>query len=224
VRTDLDEVRNFISSFSSYSAMEIRKTLTGLGLELTIVFDHIKKNHNDELVSNRIKLSDAHSKELKFLESKYIEQIKAMSKAHTIEIEKMHQEVMFKAERVIKMSRDQENNSFLSNISHVSDTNNISLSRENFESTSIEKTGDSSYSDNIVIGNSNKIHLLKVAAFESVVKGIMTALISFNILNDQNSMDLVALANAHQEPSIAATAAAKSILSGHLERFYSNND
>lgn len=56
-------------------------------------------------------------------------------------------------------------------------------------------------------------------AFPSVLTGVLEALTVEDILDKTTSQQIVSLAKAHQEPSFAAQAAAKSLLSGHLEKF-----
>lgn len=56
-------------------------------------------------------------------------------------------------------------------------------------------------------------------AFESVLSGLIEALQAEDMLDTAGSQQLVSLAKAHQEPSFAAQAAAKSLLSNHLEKF-----
>ena len=65
-------------------------------------------------------------------------------------------------------------------------------------------------------------------AFPSVLRGVVEALELHEMVDSSQAADFSALANTHSEPSVAASAAAKSLLSSHIDRFLmkysSNND
>lgn len=58
-----------------------------------------------------------------------------------------------------------------------------------------------------------------VLAYESVLRGMLDSLVAEEVVDVGGSQQLVALAEAHNEPSFAALAAAKALLGGHIERF-----
>ena len=56
-------------------------------------------------------------------------------------------------------------------------------------------------------------------AYESVLRGVLEALVAEDVLDSNSSGQISALAEAHNEPSFAALAASKALLSGQLEQF-----
>ena len=56
-------------------------------------------------------------------------------------------------------------------------------------------------------------------SYASVCKGMIDAVVSLRIMSVSEGLEITALAQAHGEPSIAASAAAKSLLSAHLNDF-----
>lgn len=58
-------------------------------------------------------------------------------------------------------------------------------------------------------------------AYESLLKGLMDALVREDVLTSSSSIQITSLAQAHREPSFAAQAAARSLMTGHIAKWKS---
>ena len=186
LRTELRAIRNSVLDVGPFLTMETNKTLANLQIQLNLIFAHNKTLHDNETKAIRISLANAHEKEMRLLEERFVAQVSALNKSHASELDKMHAEIMSKAEKVVN-----------------------GLNLDNATLTRIQSSGHLS-------GGSAHIPL---PAFESVMKGLMEALESSEVVDGTSSNQIISLATAHNEPSFAASAAAKSLLIGHIDHF-----
>ena len=60
-------------------------------------------------------------------------------------------------------------------------------------------------------------------AYESLLKGLMDALVREDVLTSTSSIQITSLAQVHREPSFAAQAAARSLMTGHIAKWKSKH-
>jgi hypothetical protein len=60
-------------------------------------------------------------------------------------------------------------------------------------------------------------------AYESLLKGLMDALVREDVLTNSSSIQITSLAQVHREPSFAAQAAARSLMTGHIAKWKSKH-
>jgi hypothetical protein len=60
-------------------------------------------------------------------------------------------------------------------------------------------------------------------AYESLLKGLMDALVREDVLTSSSSIQITSLAQVHREPSFAAQAAARSLMTGHIAKWKSKH-
>ena len=101
---------------------------------------------------------------------------------------------------------------------HHTTLNAFGISRRNSHTPTVNGKNTSKLSDR----NSRSGNYEHPPAYESVVSGLLEALVSEEMLDVTGSQQIVSLAKAHQEPSFAAQAAARSILCSQLEVFVNN--
>ena len=189
VKNDLAEVRTAAQAIPSTTAMVIRSTVSGLGMELSAIFDAMHRKQKSDFLEAKIELSNAHSRQLNSLEESYIQHINELSKKHANELSRMHNDVMGKAERVISM------------------VGYTSLYNSNAEISAMSKREEEGSAD---------VGMRRQPAFASVLRGLIEAVVDLEIMSEAEGAEISSLVHAHFEPSIAATAAAKSMLSQHI--------
>lgn len=213
LRQELAKLKGEAEDFTPASAIVIRKIVYGLSLKFTEIFDNYKRKQEKQLYNMRITLGTAHATEISLLESRFIEQIQEQSKKHALELENMHADVIGKAEKIINM-----NNAYAHNTDFIESTH-IKLNET--KNTSSNKSVNNS-ADNMSVKTLKYSEVSdSIPAYESLTKGLIEALIAYDILTSSSASEIVSIAVTHQEPSFAATAAAKSLLSGQLELFLS---
>ena len=62
LRSDLAEARSVAQSISPTTAMVIRNTVSGLGMELSVIFDSMHRKQRSDLLEMKVELSHAHTK------------------------------------------------------------------------------------------------------------------------------------------------------------------
>ena len=62
LRNDLAEARSVAQSISPTTAMVIHNTVSGLGMELSVIFDSIHRKQRSDLLETKVELSNAHTK------------------------------------------------------------------------------------------------------------------------------------------------------------------
>ena len=62
LRNDLAEARSVAQSISPTAAMVIHNTVSGLGMELSVIFDSIHRKQRSDLLETKVELSNAHTK------------------------------------------------------------------------------------------------------------------------------------------------------------------
>lgn len=241
LRQDLTSVRASVQTIGPYTQLEVRKTVGGLANKLHAIFAHFQRKQEQELKSARIELSRAHTEEINSLEGRFTQQIARMATEQTAELEQVHGQLVKKAEDALgfnayidsvavevddSIEEDELNNSTASAPSQQS-RRSVSFARDLTASGGIDrKLQRRSSAPNALTptpvrrqsGTSAFSTSLK-PAFESVLNGLIEALQAEDMLDAAGSQQLMSLAKAHQEPSFAAQAAAKSLVSGHLEKF-----
>lgn len=156
------------------------------------------------------------------MEQTYIAQISELSKKHAAELTRTHNDVMGKAERVINMVGYTSMYNSAADITALHSTSNSSSSSSSSQDGNQNKE-DPSFSQDL---SSLQPHpglgartTTIVPSYASVCKGMIDAVVALRIMSVSAGSEITALAQAHGEPSIAASAAAKSLLSGHLNDF-----
>lgn len=144
------------------------------------------------------------------MEQTYIAQISELSKKHAAELTRTHNDVMGKAERVINMVGYTSMYNSAADITALHNTSNSSSSSHDGNQNKEEP----SFSQDL-LGTRTMI----VPSYASVCKGMIDAVVALRIMSVSAGLEITALAQAHGEPSIAASAAAKSLLSAHLNDF-----
>lgn len=173
------------------------------------------------------------------LEARFAQQIERQAAEHSVQLEQLHGELVRKAEDAlgfnayidsvaVPVEDDIEEDEL--NVSTTSSRRSVSFARDttggvdrSHSSTSSKQRRSSAPAAPAAptrrqSGVSAFSSSLK-PSFESVLNGVIEALQAEDMLDSAGSQQLVSLAKAHQDPSFAAQAAAKSLLSGHLERF-----
>ena len=151
------------------------------------------------------------------LEQSYIAQIGDLSKKHATELTRTHNDVMGKAERVINMV------GYTSMYNSAADI--TALHNNNTSSSSTKKDDTQNKEESSFLQDMPSAHhgygasRTVFPSFASVCKGMIDAVVALRIMSVSDGLEITALAQAHGEPSIAASAAAKSLLSAHLNDF-----
>lgn len=159
--------------------------------------------------------------ELNSLEQSYIAQISDLSKKHATELTRTHNDVMGKAERVINMVGYTSMYNSAADITALHNTSSISNKdgTQNKEDSSFLQDMSSLQQPHHGYGSSKTV----LPSYASVCKGMIDAVVALRIMSVSDGLEITALAQAHGEPSIAASAAAKSLLSAHLNDFILRN-
>lgn len=256
-------MRGTVQSIGPYTQLEVRKTVSGLAAHLNLIFAHGEEKKTEEVRAMRIALSNAHSEEINALEARFVQQIELQAAAHSVELDKVHSEMMRKTEDALGWSQYAESSareneskenarmdadgiaydsfsegdedSLQSHARSTSGARSVSFAADiassinkhrRVSTTTTTTTSSASMSATASVpsrrGSFGAAPLSAPAgkpAYQSVLTGVLEALTVEDILAPTSSQQIVSLAKAHQEPSFAAQAAAKSLLAGHLERF-----
>jgi len=266
LRLELMQMRATVQSMGPFTQLEVRKTVAGLAGHLNFIFHNIEEKQREELRTARITLSNAHSEEINALEARFVQQIEQQAAAHSVELEKVHGEMVRKAEDALgwthyaeaanSSSREDKENghadgtvlneadeegeeedsldgdsrshssSQQQNIRSVSFSADMtgSLNKSRRQTTTTSTTVRRSANTSTLVSSSTSSYAARAGstskpAFQSVLTGVLEALAVEDMLDRAGSQRVVSLAIAHQEPSFAAQAAAKSLVAGQLEKF-----
>jgi hypothetical protein len=235
LRQDLIDVRAAVQSFGPVAQVEVRRTVSALSGHLDRIFHHNEQKMKEDVRQVQVALSSAHAEEMNALEARFVQQIELQATMHTLELEQQHSELVMKAESALGLtgsiadseSLDDSLDMAATTIKSHSRQRNVSFaseasdarSRHSQDSHLQRRTSTSSSGQRRSSWSSEQS---AQPAYESVATGVLEALVVEDMLDKAGSQQILALAKAHQEPSFAAQAAAKSILSGYLEKFVNN--
>jgi hypothetical protein len=240
LKQDLQHIRSCTTNFASWSASEIYSTVNNYKLQFQVIFDHYHRKQEQALKDLRVSMSTSHHKELNHLESKFIEQINLLNKKHSKELEKLHLELLARTEKALNVSssREMDNISLLSgigqdslssSISNAQPTNASVLLNESLEMLSqsaMKLTGPGltlTEKDKVSSTHRTNGNLSVVSqAFESVLRGVLQGMRDQECISNETSEKVASLAQAHQEPSFAASAAARALIGEEIDRFMVN--
>jgi hypothetical protein len=187
---------------------ECMSTLQRFRGEFAKIFDGLHGKQKQQIQSMRMQLSTAHSQELTVLEQKFIAQINSLNQKHSMELGKMHKELLIRAERAVNASLVPMSSSAIGDALDTSSSQSTTGVNGNLVSNT-HVTSSTAVSSSGV----------GVQAFESVLKGVLQGLQEQETLSLIGSGQIQALAIAHKEPSLAANAAARAIISEELDKF-----
>mmetsp|Transcript_4715 Transcript_4715/g.6575 ORF Transcript_4715/g.6575 Transcript_4715/m.6575 type:complete len:1100 (+) Transcript_4715:55-3354(+) len=226
LKQDVISSRSVVKALPGTIQLMMHSTVSTLRMEFTGLFDHLSRMHKSGLLQQRVELNNTHTAELNALEESYRSQLHAVSEKHAGELTRVHNDVMGQAERVINMvgcanlyNTNPSNNYYnVNNANNSTDNSSLLL-----DMTTITHPPTNFRDDTLLLPSSKSDK-----AFPSVLHGVVEALELHEMIDTTQAADLTALAHTHNEPSVAASVAAKSLLSSHIDKFLmkynSNND
>jgi hypothetical protein len=229
LRKDLQEVRSIAQALASAAQVEVRSTVSSLALQLDRLFRQKEKSAQEEIRRAHIELSNAHSQEMTLLEARFVEQLGLQAAAHRLEMDHQHTELVMRAESALGLT-------LLSDGASVDDSFNEGVSglpSSRSHPRSVSFASETSDLRSLASATKQRRHTTlnsapatrrsekstPLPAYESVATGVLEALKDEEIIDSGGAQQILALAKAHQEPSFAAQAAAKSLVAGCVERF-----
>jgi hypothetical protein len=229
LRKDLQEVRSIAQALASAAQVEVRSTVSSLALQLDHLFRQKDKSAQEDIRRAHIELSNAHSQEMNLLEARFVEQLGLQAAAHRLEMDHQHTELVMRAESALGLT-------LLSDSASVDDSLNEGVSglpSSRSHPRSVSFASETSDLRSLASATKQRRHTTlnsapatrrsekstPLPAYESVATGVLEALKDEEIIDSGGAQQILALAKAHQEPSFAAQAAAKSLVAGCVERF-----
>eukprot|EP00981_Chlorochromonas_danica_P001003 scaffold233_cov174-Ochromonas_danica.AAC.43 len=204
LRHCLADLRGYYKAFELQLQTESRTTVQKFRLEFVRIFDGFKALQKQKISTLKVQLSSAHSKELTALEQRFIAQINSLNAKHSTELEKMHREVLVRAEKAV-------NGSLYGN-----DLSN------SFRDNSINEGSLKAASEGVpfTLTATNNTNTSVIPAFESVLKGLLQGLRDEELFSPSTAAQVETLARTNREPSVAANATARAIVSEEADKFY----
>lgn len=238
LRQELQHIRNSTSSFAAWTATESHTTLNHYKLQFQVIFDRYRAREEERDKELRSRLAVSHKRELDRLEDRFVAQIQALHEKHSKELSKLHAQLLVRTEQAVNHSQSAETP--LSSIALPPSPQNASaLLSRSLEMLSQSSLKLHSQQSHITSGLSaapqidtqpqkNNDPFLSVsasgssssrAAFASVLQGVLQGLKDQACVEEEAAQRVEALAKAHQEPSLAASAAARAMVGEAVDRF-----